>query len=127
MASECATLPKMPTDAGVRWNGVAGYASLKAQLDELVGDLLRRTALAARGLPVGAGLLLEGLPGCGKTVMAHAMAGPSGLLVSPGQIRGETPGASIANLRAVFEQVRAASPSVLVLDDLDLLESKKNR
>ncbi len=111
----------MPTDSKVRWNDVAGYESVKSRLDDILGHLLERGALAERGLPMGAGLLLEGLPGCGKTAMAHAMAGPNGLVVTPGQIRGATPDLSIMNLRAVFEQVRSAGPSALVLDDLDLL------
>ncbi|MEM6989231.1 MAG: ATP-binding protein [Myxococcota bacterium] len=108
-------------NAKVRWNDVAGYESAKARLDDVLGHVLHRAALAERGLPLSAGLLLEGLPGCGKTIMAHAMAGPSGLVVTPGQIRGASPELSIANLRAVFEQVRHAGPSALVLDDLDLL------
>jgi len=105
----------------VVWNDVAGYESVKSRLDDILAHVLLRGDLAARGLPLTAGLLLEGLPGCGKSVIAHAIGGPSGLYVSPGQIRGPTPDISVANLRATFEQVNKAGPGVLVLDDLDLL------
>ena len=105
----------------VIWNDVAGYESVKSRLDDILAHLLQRAELAARGLPLTAGLLLEGLPGCGKSTIAHAIAGPEGLYVTPGQIRGPTPDISIANLRALFEQVNQAGPAVLVLDDLDLL------
>lgn len=108
-------------DSKVRWNDVAGYESVKARLDDVVAHLLQRRELAQRGVPLSCGLVLEGLPGCGKTIMAHALAGPNGLYVSPSQLRGPSPDASVASLRAVFEQVRRAGPAVLVLDDLDLL------
>lgn len=105
----------------VIWNDVAGYESVKARLDDILAHVLQRADLAARGLPLTAGLMLEGLPGCGKSTIAHAIGGPDGLFVSPGQIRGPTPDISVANLHAAFEQVNKAGPGVLVLDDLDLL------
>ena len=108
-------------DAKSQWDSVAGYPAIKARLDAICQQRLSAAPLAHQGMPHGAGLLLEGLPGCGKSLIAGAIVGSGGRVVVPADIRGATPEISAANLRSVFDHAAATAPSVLVLDDLDIL------
>jgi SpoVK/Ycf46/Vps4 family AAA+-type ATPase len=87
---------------------------------------------AGAGVGVGAspprGLLLHGPPGCGKTLLAHAIAhaarerGLANALVVQGtDIVSALVGASEAALSAAFERARELAPCVLVLDGIEVL------
>jgi SpoVK/Ycf46/Vps4 family AAA+-type ATPase len=68
------------------------------------------------------GVLLYGLPGCGKTALAQAFANQSEryfLQFSPADIQSTWIGQSQKNIKNIFEQAKIKSPSVLFIDELD--------
>ncbi len=80
-----------------------------------------RTARYA-GLPVPKGLLLVGVPGCGKSLAARALAGTWGvplLRLDVGRIFGSIVGASEANLRMAIATAEAVSPCILWVDEIE--------
>ena len=96
-------------------------------LDCLKGWLLsRRDAFTARavkyGLPMPKGLLMVGIPGCGKSLTAKATASILGrplLKLDAGRIFGGLVGESEANLRSVIQIAEAIAPSILWLDEIE--------
>jgi SpoVK/Ycf46/Vps4 family AAA+-type ATPase len=81
-------------------------------------------AWAARGVPVPKGILLEGPPGTGKTQIARTLANESGLsfiAAATAELRGQYLGHSSANVKALFDRARAAAPSIVFIDEIDIV------
>jgi len=63
------------------WNDIAGYNDLKERLrEDLLDPLLYPEKYSKHGLLAANGLLLYGLPGCGKSLIGRVLAGETGLL-----------------------------------------------
>jgi hypothetical protein len=74
------------------------------------------------GLPQPKGVLLVGVPGCGKSLSARALAGAWGvplLRLDVGRIFGALVGASEANLRRAIQTAEAVSPCILWIDEVE--------
>jgi serine/threonine protein kinase len=74
------------------------------------------------GLPVPRGVLLVGVPGCGKSLSARALAGAWRvplLRLDVGRIFGSIVGASEANLRLAIQTAEAVSPCILWIDEVE--------
>lgn len=74
------------------------------------------------GLPILKGLLLVGLPGCGKSLIAKSMGNEWGLPViqfDPSRIFSSRVGDSEANIRRVFQIIENISPCILFLDEAE--------
>lgn len=109
-----------------RWADVAGLAHVKRALDDavVVPERLPHLFGAEHGRQVAAGILLYGPPGTGKTLVARALAGESGrafFAVSTADIIDKYVGESEQKLRALFEEARAARPSIIFIDEIETL------
>jgi ATP-dependent 26S proteasome regulatory subunit len=96
---------------------VVGLVTEKEKLSKLLR--LQEKGLRTAGIR---GILLFGLPGCGKTLLAQAFAGESNRYffnVSPADINSKWIGESQHNVRRFFAQAKKRSPSVLFIDELD--------
>ena len=70
------------------------------------------------------GILLEGLPGCGKTILAKAIAGEAGVpfyYVSGSDFVEMYVGVGASRVRAMFEAARKKSPSIIFIDEIDAM------
>ena len=79
-------------------------------------------------LRLRSGLLLYGYPGCGKTLLASAVAGECGLnfiSVKGPEILNKYIGASEKSVRDLFERAEAAKPCVLFFDEFDAIAPKR--
>jgi peroxin-1 len=79
-------------------------------------------------LRLRSGLLLYGFPGCGKTLLASAVAGECGLnfiSVKGPEILNKYIGASEKSVRDLFERAEAARPSILFFDEFDSIAPKR--
>ncbi|KAF9517268.1 hypothetical protein BS47DRAFT_1314561 [Hydnum rufescens UP504] len=80
------------------------------------------------GLKPPRGILLHGPPGTGKTHLARVIADASGaslITVSGPELSSALHGETESKLRAVFEEARALSPSIVVLDEVDAICPKR--
>ena len=130
---DAATLPqpflnKAPATPEGRPRGfarVGGMEALKALLRRDVIDALTKPELYAKyGLTVPNGVLLHGPPGCGKTFIARALAEELDrpfFEVTPASVASPYVHETARRLAEVFEQARAAAPSLVFLDELDAL------
>jgi SpoVK/Ycf46/Vps4 family AAA+-type ATPase len=107
-------------DPGVTLDDAGGLDNLKEWLR------IRRRGLepAARhyGLPAPRGILLVGVPGCGKSLIAKGVAGSWGLplaALDTGQLHGSLVGESERRIRAALDSVEVMSPVVLWIDEIE--------
>lgn len=103
-----------------RISDVGGLDTLKAWLGK------RKHAFSAEakkyGLPTPKGLLMAGIPGCGKSLTAKATAGILGLpllRLDAGKLFGSLVGESERNLRSAIQTAEAIAPCVLWIDELE--------
>ncbi|EXJ96263.1 hypothetical protein A1O1_01389 [Capronia coronata CBS 617.96] len=110
----------------------ASVGGLKATRNTLLETLLYPTKYApifARSpLRLRSGILLYGYPGCGKTLLASAVAGECNLnfiSVKGPEILNKYIGASEKSVRDLFERAQAAKPCVLFFDEFDSIAPKR--
>jgi AAA+ superfamily predicted ATPase len=110
---------------GVRLADVGGMEEAKRRLELSFFAPLRNPEIgSAFGKSSRGGLLLWGPPGCGKTLLARAVAGELGASfyeVGLSSVLDMWIGSSERNLAAVFETARANRPCVLFFDEIDAL------
>lgn len=109
----------------VSWDDVGGLATLKGRLRECVEWPLKYDELFAQArLAPPKGILLVGPPGCGKTLLAKALASESGvnfISVKGPELMSKYVGESERALRDVFRKARQAAPTIIFFDEIDAL------
>jgi len=109
----------------VRWDDVGGLEGVKQALREAVEWPLKHAALFAQAKTrPPKGLLLAGPPGCGKTLLAKAVARESGvnfISIKGPQLLSKWVGESEKGVREIFKKARQASPCIVFLDEIDAL------
>merc|ERR1712003_610189 len=109
----------------VKWEDIGGLEQTKRELQEMVRYPIEHRGLFERfGMQASRGVLFYGPPGCGKTLMAKAIANECGanfISVKGPELLNMWFGGSEANVRNLFDKARAASPCILCPGRLDQL------
>lgn len=108
---------------------VVGYEDAKGSIEEMVRQGGQRRLYSQLGLSASGGILLFGPPGCSKTMLARTMARESSrsLVVMQGpQLLSKWLGESERAIRALFSEARSKSPSLLFLDEIDSVASRRD-
>jgi transitional endoplasmic reticulum ATPase len=109
----------------VKWGDVGGLDEVKQALREAVEWPLKHAALFERAKTrPPKGILLTGPPGCGKTLLAKAVASESEanfISIKGPQLLSKWVGESEKGVREVFKKARQASPCIVFLDEIDAL------
>ncbi|EON65063.1 hypothetical protein W97_04298 [Coniosporium apollinis CBS 100218] len=112
-----------------RWDSIGGlHSTRKTLLETLQYPTTYAPIFAHCPLRLRSGLLLYGYPGCGKTLLASAVAGECGLnfiSVKGPEILNKYIGASEKSVRDLFERAEAARPCVLFFDEFDSIAPKR--
>ena len=107
----------------VKWQDIGGLEETKRELQEMVRYPIEHRHLFERfGMQASRGVLFYGPPGCGKTLMAKAIANECGanfISVKGPELLNMWFGGSEANVRNLFDKARAASPCILFFDEMD--------
>ncbi|WIA09955.1 hypothetical protein OEZ85_010168 [Tetradesmus obliquus] len=117
-----------PNAPRVTFADVAGVASAKEELREVVACLRNAEQYAKVQAKMPSGVLLCGPPGTGKTLLAKAVAGEAGvpfIAVSASEFVELFVGRGAARVRELFAEARKASPCVVFIDELDALGGKR--
>ncbi|KAF3005703.1 Peroxisome biosynthesis protein pex1 [Curvularia kusanoi] len=112
-----------------KWDSIGGLtATRQILLETLQYPTTYAPIFAQCPLRLRSGLLLYGFPGCGKTLLASAVAGECGLnfiSVKGPEILNKYIGASEKSVRDLFERAEAARPCVLFFDEFDSIAPKR--
>jgi len=107
----------------VSWNDIGGLESVKRELQELVQYPVEHPEKFLKfGMTPSKGVLFYGPPGCGKTLLAKAIANEcqaNFISIKGPELLTMWFGESEANVREVFDKARQAAPCVLFFDELD--------
>ena len=107
-------------DSQVKLSDVGGLGNLKTWLTKRSGSWLDEAQLY--GLPAPKGVLVTGVPGCGKSLTAKAMASAWSLplvRMDVGRIFGGLVGESEQNMRTALRTAEAVAPCVLWIDEIE--------
>jgi transitional endoplasmic reticulum ATPase len=109
----------------VHWSQIGGLAELKQELIEAVDWPLKNPEVFTRlGINPPKGIMLYGPPGCGKTLLARAVATESEanfITIKGPEVFSKWVGESEKAIREVFRKARMASPTVIFFDEFDSL------
>jgi cell division protease FtsH len=111
-------------DTGVTFNDVAGIDEAKAELVEVVEFLKTPERFQRLGGKIPKGVLLVGVPGTGKTLLAKAVAGEAKVpffSLSGSDFVEMFVGVGAARVRDLFAQAVQHAPSIIFIDELDAL------
>lgn len=115
--------------SSVVWSDIGGLVETRRVLRETLEWPTKYAAIfASCPLRLRSGLLLYGYPGCGKTLLASAVAKECGLnfiSVKGPEILNKYIGASEKSVRDLFDRAQAAKPCVLFFDEFDSIAPKR--
>jgi cell division protease FtsH len=114
----------MQEEIEVRFDDVAGVDEAKQELMEVVEFLSEPGKFTEIGGKIPKGILLVGPPGTGKTMLAKAVAGESGVpffSMSGSEFVEMFVGLGAARVRDLFEQAKQKAPCIIFIDELDAL------
>ncbi len=106
----------------VTFDDVAGMHEVKEELEEVVAFLKQPERFRKLGAKIPRGVLLVGPPGCGKTLLARAVAGEAGVAffyMSGSDFVEMFVGVGASRVRDLFEQAKAHLPAIIFIDELD--------
>lgn len=113
----------------VTFNDVAGLQHAIDELREIKEYLAAPDRFQALGAQLPRGVLLYGPPGCGKTLLARALAGEAGVpfyFVSAAGFVEKFVGLGAARVRQLFEEAKGKAPSIVFIDELDAIGRKRS-
>jgi len=109
----------------VRWDDIGGLEDVKQQLREAIEWPLKSPEIFEKmGIRPPRGVLLYGPPGCGKTLLAKAVATESGanfIAVKGPEILSKWVGESEKAIREIFKKARTYAPAVVFFDEIDAI------
>ncbi|KAL8138811.1 hypothetical protein V2J09_004812 [Rumex salicifolius] len=113
---------------GVTFADVAGIEEAVEELQELVKYLKTPELFDKLGIKPPHGVLLDGPPGCGKTLVAKAIAGEAGVpfyQMAGSEFVEVLVGVGSARIRDLFKRAKVNKPSVVFIDEIDALATKR--
>lgn len=114
----------------VTWEDVGALHATRDELHMAIVEPIRRPELfSAVGIEAPCGVLMWGPPGCGKTLLAKAVANESRanfISVKGPELLNKYVGESERAVRQVFSRARASSPCVIFFDELDALVPRRD-
>ncbi|KON34241.1 MAG: AAA family ATPase [miscellaneous Crenarchaeota group-6 archaeon AD8-1] len=115
--------------SNVHWDDAGGLEEVKQHLKEAVEWPLKNPEMFKKlGIKPPKGILLYGPPGCGKTLLARAVATESEanfITIKGPEVFSKWVGESEKAIREVFRKARMASPTVVFLDEMDSLAPRR--
>ncbi|MCL2166480.1 MAG: ATP-dependent zinc metalloprotease FtsH [Clostridiales bacterium] len=106
----------------VTFDDVAGIDEVKEELQEVVDFLKNPDKFIAIGAKIPKGILLVGLPGTGKTLIARALAGEAGVpffSISGSDFVEMFVGVGASRVRDLFDQAKKNCPCIVFIDEID--------
>lgn len=113
----------------IRFKDVAGNEAAKEEIMEFVDFLKDPKKYQKLGARVPRGALMVGPPGCGKTLLAKAVAGEAKvpfLTISGSDFVEMFVGVGASRVRDLFKKARQKAPSIIFIDEIDAVGKKRH-
>ena len=117
-----------PEMANVTFADVAGIEEAKEEVREIIEFLRNPQKFQRLGGRIPRGVMLIGPPGCGKTLLAKAIAGEAGVpfyAISGSDFVEMFVGVGASRVRDLFSQAKEKSPCLIFLDEIDAVGRKR--
>jgi len=112
----------------VTFDDVAGIDEAKEEVAEIIEFLRNPRKFTRLGGRIPRGVLLVGEPGCGKTLLAKAIAGEANVpffLISGSDFVEMFVGVGASRVRDLFKQAKESAPSIIFLDEIDAVGRRR--
>uniref|UniRef100_A0A7S3ZAF4 AAA+ ATPase domain-containing protein n=1 Tax=Lotharella globosa TaxID=91324 RepID=A0A7S3ZAF4_9EUKA len=112
----------------VSFDDVAGLANLKNEVTEIVDFLKEGKKYGRVRAKCPKGVLMTGPPGCGKTLLAKAIAGEAGICFLPcvgSDFNSNIAGSGAEKMRSIWQKAEKNAPCILFIDEIDYVGSKR--
>nr|GEZ38377.1 cell division control protein 48 homolog C [Tanacetum cinerariifolium] len=113
----------------VKWEDVGGLVSLRREFERYIVERIKYPdEYEEFGVDLETGFLLYGPPGCGKTLIAKAVANEAGanfIHIKGPELLNKYVGESERAVRTIFSRARTCSPCILFFNEVDALTKKR--
>ena len=119
---------RLTNESGVTLNDVAGLQEEKEDLEEIIDFLKDPGKFTRLGARIPKGVLLEGAPGTGKTLLAKAVAGEAGVpffSISGSDFVEMFVGVGASRVRDMFDEAKKNSPCIVFIDEIDAVARRR--
>ncbi|HEX7258534.1 MAG TPA: CDC48 family AAA ATPase [Nitrososphaeraceae archaeon] len=114
----------------IGWNDIGGINNVKEELKEAIEWPLKHADLFTKAdIKPPKGILLYGLPGTGKTLLAKAVASTSEsnfISIKGPELLSKWVGESEKGIREIFRKARQAAPCVIFFDEIDAIAPRRS-
>ena len=119
---------RLSTNSGVTLRDVAGLQEEKEDLEEIIDFLKDPGKYTKLGARIPKGVLLEGAPGTGKTLLAKAVAGEAGVpffSISGSDFVEMFVGVGASRVRDMFDEAKKNAPCIVFIDEIDAVARRR--
>lgn len=120
---------KVVRHTGVHFSDIAGMETIKQEMMYVVDILKNREKYEKQGIRQVKGIILEGLPGNGKTMFAKALAEEAKvkfIATKGADFQGAIMSLSAFKVKMLFKKARANKPCIVFIDEFDSIGERRN-